>query len=231
MKPVASSQIGGKGSIRRKKKGTGGHIIPKLSEDEKEFNMIIDNLNNSITNIDYEEKNIWNVFFEDWLYDITESLVKKDFNKNKLSEFEKLKNDYKIFYTKFYKDEDNLLLLIKDYKLYKTIFSEQGLDKIFYYLEDLQVILNKKEYLEDQDKNEDDEFSSEKIKEYYNLLELDKSSIPTKSELKNAYYTKSREYHPDKHPEEVEKYTLLFKEINKAYKNLQKYYYKNKKED
>ena len=147
MKPVASSQIGGKGSIRRKKKGTGGHIIPKLSEDEKEFNMIIDNLNNSITNINYEEKNIWNVFFEDWLYDITESLVKKDFNKNKLSEFEKLKNDYKIFYTKFYKHEDNLLLLIKDYKLYKTIFSEQGLDKIFYYLEDLQVIINKKEYL------------------------------------------------------------------------------------
>ena len=218
MKPVASSQIGGKGSIRRKKKGTGGHIIPKLSEDEKEFNMIIDNLNNSITNIDYEEKNIWNVFFEDWLYDITESLVKKDFNKNKLSEFEKLKNDYKIFYTKFYKDEDNLLLLIKDYKLYKTIFSEQGLDKIFYYLEDLQVILNKKEYLEDQDKNEDDEFSSEKIKEYYNLLELDKSSIPIKPEFKNAYYTKSREYHPDKHSEEVDKYTLLFKEINKAKK-------------
>ena len=231
MKPVASSQIGGKGSIRRKKKGTGGHIIPKLSEDEKEFNMIIDNLNNSITNINYEEKNIWNVFFEDWLYDITESLVKKDFNKNKLSEFEKLKNDYKIFYTKFYKHEDNLLLLIKDYKLYKTIFSEQGLDKIFYYLEDLQVIINKKEYLEDEDKYEHDEFSSEKIKEYYNLLELDKSSIPTKSELKNAYYTKSREYHPDKHPEEVDKYTLLFKEINKAYKNLQKYYYKNKKED
>ena len=53
MKPVASSQIGGKGSIRRKKKGTGGHIIPKISEYEKEFNMIIDNLNNSITNIDY----------------------------------------------------------------------------------------------------------------------------------------------------------------------------------
>ena len=95
------------------------------------------------------------------------------------------------------------------------------------YIEDLVIILNKKEYLDYSNESESDT-TTEDIKNYYTLLKLDPITIPTKSELKNAYYTQSRDFHPDKHPDESEKYTLLFKNINKAYKTLLNYYYYKK---
>ena len=227
MKPTESSQIGGKGTVRRKKKGTKGHIVPKVTNQEKEFNKILQGTNNLILEINEEYNEIWNIFMDEWWYDTIESYVKKDFPKIKWESILSLKKEqeYESFYTKFIKNDSGKILLNIDYKLYRNTFSEQGLDKMLCYIEDLEIILNKKEYL---DYSNESESNTEDIKNYYTLLKLDPITIPTKSELKNAYYTQSRDFHPDKHPDESEKYTILFKNVNKAYKTLLNYYYYKK---
>ena len=235
MKPIESSQIGGKGSIRRKKKGTGGHIVPRVTNQEKEFNKLLQRTNNLILQINEEYNETWNVFMDEWWYDTIESYVKKDFPKIKWDSILSIKKEqeYKSFYNKFIKQSSekvNKALLNIDYKLYRNTFSEQGLDKMLCYIEDLEIIINKKEYLGSEDESES-KTTVQDIKNYYTILKLDQITIPTKSELKNAYYKQSREYHPDKHPEESEKYTILFKNINKAYKTLLNYYYKKPSKD
>ena len=59
-------------------------------------------------------------------------------------------------------------------------------------------------------------------------LGLSTTDIPTKAQLKKAYYKYSLKLHPDKHPNEYEKYDKLFKELRKTYDDLLKYYYNNK---
>ena len=215
MKHTESSQIGGKGTIRRKKKGSGGHIVPKMTNEEKQYNKILQRINNLINEINEEYSETWCIFMDEWWEDTSESFIKKDF----------IKKEYIEFDSKFINPDSKKMLFKIDYKLYKNTFSEQGYDKMMYYIEDLEIIINKKEYLDSINESESDS-TAQDIKDYYLILKLDKSTIPTKSELKHSYYKESRENHPDKHPEESEKYTILFKNINKAYKSLLNYYYK-----
>ncbi len=50
---------------------------------------------------------------------------------------------------------------------------------------------------------------------YYDILGVDKKA--TQEELKKAYRKLAIQFHPDKHPDEKEKYEKKFKEINEAY--------------
>ena len=54
-------------------------------------------------------------------------------------------------------------------------------------------------------------------------LGLSQSDIPTKAQLKKAYYKHSLRLHPDKHPNEYEKYDKLFKELRKILPNTSKF--------
>ena len=83
MKHTESSQIGGKGTIRRKKKGSGGHIVPKMTNEEKQYNKILQRINNLINEINEEYSETWCIFMDEWWYDTIESYVKKDFPKIK----------------------------------------------------------------------------------------------------------------------------------------------------
>ena len=112
------------------------------------------------------------------------------------------------------------LLLSSNYKFYKKTFTNQGYEYIIDILEQLGICINKKEYI---CSNEDEEI--EDMSEYYKLLDLDNTVVPSKKDLHNAYKKKSAEYHPDKHPDEVDKYTELFTKINQANKKLTKYYF------
>lgn len=53
---------------------------------------------------------------------------------------------------------------------------------------------------------------------YYDLLEVDPNA--SHSDIKRAYYKKARQLHPDKHPEDPEKYHKLFQDLSAAYQVL-----------
>lgn len=67
------------------------------------------------------------------------------------------------------------------------------------------------------EEDEEDEDASNKTK-YYEILEIEKSA--TEDEIKKAYKKKARKLHPDRHPNEREKYNELFSDLQKAYEVL-----------
>ena len=85
--------------------------------------------------------------------------------------------------------------------------------------DDVEIILEKKKYIEEE--VDALEFTD---KQCFDYLGLDISKTPTKQQLKKAFKEKSFEYHPDKHPEEIDKYTTLYKNISVSYKLILKRY-------
>ena len=105
----------------------------------------------------------------------------------------------------------------------KAELSENGYLYLLGNIKSFIDVIKKKEYITS---NEEEE-KIEDINNYYEKLELPTDSIPSKSEIKKAYLKKCAKVHPDKHPDEIDKYVLLFQEVQKAYKVLLKYYYPN----
>ena len=62
------------------------------------------------------------------------------------------------------------------------------------------------------------------FRDYYALLDIPFSA--TEADIKTAYRKMARLFHPDMHPEETERYTVLFREINEAYETLSDSYKK-----
>ena len=87
--------------------------------------------------------------------------------------------------------------------------------------EEAEHILNMKE--EDfmgKDKLQQTNSAKNKVKDmaYYDLLGVDSNA--SQSQIKKKYYKRARDVHPDKHPDEPEKYHKLFQELSTAYQIL-----------
>lgn len=226
-KKYGTIQTGGKGSVRRKKKIKSNLISKKTSEEEKQFNKIISNINILIKNeVNNENLSLWNLYLEDYFFDVFSDLRKKDFKKKKntVIDIEYIKENYENILLKYIinLDSDNYMILSQSYEYFKNLLSDSGFNFIINSIDNLQKCLNKKDYLQTVENKE-----IENVNELYNLLDLDINEIPKKIELKKAYLKKSSEVHPDKHPNELEKYSKIFQEVNSAYKSLLAYYYHN----
>ena len=226
-KKYGTIQTGGKGSVRRKKKKKSNLISKKPSEEEKQFNKIISNINILIKNeVNNENISLWNLYLEDYFFDVFSDLRKKDFKKKKntIIDIEYLTEHYENILLQYIinLDSDNYMILSQSYEYFKNLLSNSGFNFIINSIDNLQKCLNKKDYLQTVENKE-----IENVNELYNLLDLDINEIPKKIELKKAYLKKSSEVHPDKHPDEVEKYSKIFQEVNNAYKSLLAYYYHN----
>jgi len=195
----------------------------RLSEEEKEYNNYINNVNTCIDNISNEHIELWNIYINDWIFDIACGLRKKDF-KMKIMDINEKKDSYMDLFENIISTSPLIKTSFKlDYFFYKTEFSSKGYWYLLNSLKDLVKCINKKDYVNNKNNEQ-----IKDINKLYNLLSLDINEIPTKNILKKAYLKMSAKFHPDKHPNEIEKYSAIFQEINNAYKLLFKYYYNSK---
>ena len=223
-KKFGSVQTGGKGTVRRKKKVKSKIISTRISEEEKQFNKLIENTNNNINLINQSEIDCWNVYMEDYIFDMVSDLKKKDLKKkDKSMNIDNVKDNYEdIFSENLITKDNNKYLLLKNFKYFKNLLSDNGYLYLCNNIDYLEKVITKKEYIYTKK-----DMDIDNIDDLYNLLDLDKSSVPTKIELKKAYLKKSSEVHPDKHPNEIEKYSELFQNVNNAYKTLLNYHFNN----
>ena len=68
------------------------------------------------------------------------------------------------------------------------------------------------------DGNSEPQSPDEDEENYYGTLGIKKDA--TQQEIKIAYRKKARQFHPDKHPNEYDKYSVLFKQVQEAYEVL-----------
>ena len=215
VKKNETSQIGGKGTIRRKKKCNSSNI-KKISQEEMNYNAIINRINKDIKTLKEEEKELFEVYVDDWLDEVSSNLKKKDFKKGCNIELDKIKENCR---KKIMTEE---LVFIKDYSFYSNMFSIRGYEYFIDSLEELDGVIKDKDFVE-QDNEEIDN-----INYFLKILDLDTNVIPSETDIRRAYLKKSNEFHPDKHPDETEKYSKIFEDINKANTVLKNYYNERK---
>ena len=216
MKPPTSNQIGGKGSVRRKVKVVRNrNFASRKTKEELHLENRIKRINEYINEVDNEYKHVSNILIEDIIDDSFSDLERCDVKDKSL--YKSLKeNIYKFFQTNLMNSEK---FKVGAYPILKRYFVKECIDCIVDIYEDIETHLEKKKYVEEQ--IDELEFTDKQCFEY---LGLDIATTPDKKELKRAFKKKSFEYHPDKHPEEIEKYTKLYQNISVAYKLILKRY-------
>tara|TARA_Y100001933_G_scaffold260828_1_gene313902 strand:+ start:1333 stop:2112 length:780 start_codon:yes stop_codon:yes gene_type:complete len=229
------SQIGGKGSVRRKKKITHSRLNDsriKTKEELKLENTII-NINKQIKDIeDKDTHDLAMIYLEDTIFfhlqgvdrhDVNKKdffkLIKKEpsefFNSNFLVQHENYNQDNSDNQNENENEQPSFLFKEQNLNTFREYFSRDGIYYILSLFTEIDKILETKQYLEVEEQQE--ELS---VSDCFQILDLDETEIPTKKQLILAYRKKALEMHPDKHPDETEKYEDLFKTLNKSYKFL-----------
>ena len=220
-----NTRTGGKGTVRRKKKNTKSKIVSsRINQQEKKFISLVDAVNNSIKSLENEKLELWNIFFEDWLQDIIMGFRKKDFKKKSPFDIIYVRENYDDFIQIFIEKMGIYTIFKNPYEFCKDQLTDNGYDYYFNSLENIPKIIKNKEYYP-----EEAEFKIENIDELLETLGLPKDKVPDRKTLKKAYFKLSAKNHPDKHPDELEKYTEIFGKINKAYHDLLRHYFNEKK--
>ena len=216
MKPQNSNQIGGKGSVRRKVKVVRNrNFACKKTKAELHLENRIRRINKYVVGVEEEYKSVSDVLIEDIIVDSFFDLERCDV-KDK-SQYKSLKEDiFKFFSSNLMNDRK---FKVEAYPILRKHFVKDCIDCIVEVYEDVEKHFEKKKYIEEE--VDELEFTDKQCFEY---LGLDITETPDKKELKRAFKKKSFEYHPDKHPEEIEKYTELYQNISVAYKLIIKRY-------
>ena len=216
MKPPSSNQIGGKGSVRRKVKVVRNrNFQAKKTKEQLKLENVIKRINEYISEVDSEYKQVANIMVEDIISDGFSDLERYD---TKTKEYYvEIKGDVnKFFKTKLMNGDK---FKIDSYSILSRYFIKDCVLCIMDIYDDVENFLEKKKYVEEQ--VDEKEFTD---KECFEYLGLDISVTPTKSDVKKAFRVKSFENHPDKHPDEIEKYTQIYTNISIAYKLILKRY-------
>tara|TARA_B100001057_G_C22513169_1_gene818760 strand:- start:100 stop:756 length:657 start_codon:yes stop_codon:yes gene_type:complete len=216
MKPPSSNQIGGKGSVRRKKVVTRRrNFTAKKTKEQLRLENVIKRINEYISEVDEEYKQVVDVMIEDIMGDGFSDLERYDTKSKEI--YVEIKKDINKFVS------DKLMtgnkFKVDAYTILSKYFIKDCIVCIFDIYDDVENMLEKKKYVEEQ--VDEKEFTD---KECFEYLGLDISVTPTKSDVKKAFRVKSFENHPDKHPDEIEKYTKIYTNISIAYKLILKRY-------
>lgn len=211
-----SARIGGKGTMRRKKKR---HVNIKQNlkknPDELKFINIISKINKIILELDENEYDIFLSYIDSYHNDFLLEINKKDFNKKE--EFIKFREEPFLFFDNVFIKPDIRLQYSNSLETLYKFFKRDLLEFLVNFYTDILSIMEKKEFLKETEaKNE--EFDEITLSESYQYFGLNLALELTKDELKKIYRKKALEVHPDKHPDEKEKYNLEFKKMNTFYK-------------
>lgn len=217
-----SNQIGGKGTMRRKK------IIKRdrqFSQKKTQEQIILDNriqnINTHLDNIPKEFTQIAIISINDIVSSHFDDLERYDVKKKE--NFKIIKNDVITFFENncvnktdtFYHYRSNI------YQTLKNIFIQDCIPYLLDIFIDIENYLVKKDYLNHDKQTDTVEMTDTQC---FEILNLDLSETPTKEQLKKSYKTLTKLNHPDKHPDEFDKYQTIFSKISVAYKLIKKRY-------
>ena len=197
--------------IKRKTK-----LKKKLILTKQEQNIIayIKRINSYLDNLEKKDETLYFIALqelEDFIYFYFEDTSKYEYNSKII--YKNVKTNIENFITtKIF----NKRLYLNCYNTFKIYFI---MDCLQDFIELLKQLDN---YMEKEQNNYVFEDDNEKIsiEECYEILDLNIDNTYTKKQIIKAYRKKALKYHPDKNINEVDKYTELFKKINKYYKYL-----------
>lgn len=221
-------QLGGKGTIRRKKLKRNGKIKythPKC-KDEILLEAIARRLNKEIVNIkDIDSLELFQIWFDDNIYFYLYDFTKYELEDTQLLE-ELIDEPVEYFYNYFCVSNSNPLQLITNIEIYRQYLSLSGIEYILELFKETETILNNKKYL---DETKDDTTDILTTTQCYKLMDLNTSDDISEKDIKKAYRKKALEIHPDKHPGQEAEYQESFNLLHKAYKKLLEDHTYNKK--
>lgn len=194
-----STQIGGKGTVRRKRKRVGNNFLEKKTKNHREYELKIKQINNMIKDIsDDDEYTKFKLYLDTEFEDIGIAIEKHDLLKKAKKDFSEIKEDCLTYvYNLLVKSIDKPLEFNElAYSKLKATFDLEMLSIFIKFIYEIETGLEKKTYLEKEEK--EDDVDIEDIKEYMELLELDKNEIPSVEDIEKAYKKKALIYHPDR---------------------------------
>jgi len=197
-----SHQIGGKGTMRRKKiVKINRNFQQKKTQEQIVIENRIRNINKELDTIDQEYKQVAIVSVNDIVVSQFDDLEKYDVKKKE--DYKTIKNDVISFFEKTFvnKTETSYQYRSNIYQTLKTIFIQDCIPYILDIFIDIENYLIKKDYLNHDKQTDTVEMSD---KECFDVLNLDFTENPTKDELKKSYKQLTKLNHPDKHPSQIE---------------------------
>lgn len=148
---IQSTQIGGKGTMRRKKKRTGHNFQERITKEDIDYKNKIIRINNHIElitdNHDYDK---FKLFLDSELEDIGCSIDKIDLKKLHKSDYELIKDDELVYvYNLLISDIDRPIKFNETaFKTIKKKYEEDCIEMIMDFIRDIESVLEKKTYLE-----------------------------------------------------------------------------------
>jgi hypothetical protein len=206
----ASCQIGGKGSVRRKKIPAKEmrKFLQRKTTEQLNFERRLKDINRIIQKVNTEDKVLLNTWILTFIEDYFTDLERTDLKKKE--DYKRIRDDPIDFFKKECMTEN--LFNLEMYVIFKKYFIDECIPHLLDMFKLIQSGLERETYKEEnKDKIEMTET------ECYSILGLDVSKVPTKIELKKVYRKLAMKNHPDKHPQEKEKYEKLFADIAQAY--------------
>ena len=181
----------------------------------------VKNINKELDIIDKEYKQIAIVSLNEIITSHFDDLERYDVKKKE--DYKTIKNDVISFFEQNFvnKTETSYQYRSNIYQTLKNIFIQDCIPYILDIFIDIENYINKKDYLNHDKQTDTVEMTD---KECFEVLNLDYTENPTKDELKKSYKTLTKLNHPDKHPDEIEKYQIIFSKISVAYKLLKQRY-------
>jgi hypothetical protein len=220
--------VGGSGILRRRKKGRSSLNTAAIKE-RRRFETLIDKLNACLLESEYEKnQDITYAFVEEYITDFLIELKKQDIHpkSKEVKSIRFVRTNYSPIMNQLFHSQDTLRFL-KKYTFIQKNFTRQGYISLLITLDSLYNELLKKTYLEEDAFSEDDD-TEQTIQIHLKRLglSLELGNSPTITELKQAYFDKTFEYHPDQveNRKQPEKCKLSFIRIQRSYKKCMNYF-------
>jgi hypothetical protein len=147
---LQSTQIGVKGSIRRKKKRTGNVFLEKKTKESREYEIKVKNINKIIKEISEEDYPLFKKYIEEELEDMGVSIEKHNFLKAYKNQYEECKEDPYVYIFSLLIQNANKPLEFNSeaFPKLKKMFELEHLKVFITFIYDIESALEKKIYLE-----------------------------------------------------------------------------------